>query len=171
MDDILKNICVDSLSPDVVFGNGDDGGGYANKKNTGETVNGNDVWREIGIGAGITLEEYLSKFGVGGGNGRNEIVRVGDEADNLGLFGGIELANQFQQSCVGLPGQQGVVETSPGLVIGNGKARGKRKAVVEPVVDKATQQKQKRMIKNRESAARSRERKQVSLSINISLNH
>jgi len=39
--------------------------------------------------------------------------------------------------------------------------RGKRKAVQEVVVDRATQQKQRRMIKNRESAARSRERKQV----------
>ncbi|CAJ1963583.1 unnamed protein product [Sphenostylis stenocarpa] len=39
--------------------------------------------------------------------------------------------------------------------------RGKRKAVEEPVVDKATLQKQRRMIKNRESAARSRERKQA----------
>ncbi|KAL9321446.1 hypothetical protein ACSQ67_013285 [Phaseolus vulgaris] len=39
--------------------------------------------------------------------------------------------------------------------------RGKRKAVQEVVVDRATQQKQRRMIKNRESAARSRERKQL----------
>lgn len=39
--------------------------------------------------------------------------------------------------------------------------RGKRKIVEEPIVDKVTLQKQKRMIKNRESAARSRERKQV----------
>ncbi|RDX79667.1 G-box-binding factor 4, partial [Mucuna pruriens] len=39
--------------------------------------------------------------------------------------------------------------------------RGKKRAVEEAVVDKATLQKQKRMIKNRESAARSRERKQA----------
>jgi len=39
--------------------------------------------------------------------------------------------------------------------------RGKRKAVEEAVMDRATLQKQRRMIKNRESAARSRERKQV----------
>ncbi|KAF7842674.1 bZIP transcription factor 12-like [Senna tora] len=38
--------------------------------------------------------------------------------------------------------------------------RGKRRVVEEPV-DKATLQKQRRMIKNRESAARSRERKQA----------
>lgn len=42
------------------------------------------------------------------------------------------------------------------------RGRGKRKVLLEDVVvDKATQQKQRRMIKNRESAARSRERKQA----------
>ena len=45
----------------------------------------------------------------------------------------------------------------------NGSARvGKRPRVLEPL-DKAAQQRQRRMIKNRESAARSRERKQVPL--------
>ncbi|EYU35424.1 hypothetical protein MIMGU_mgv1a016878mg [Erythranthe guttata] len=40
--------------------------------------------------------------------------------------------------------------------------KGKRRAAVEEApLDKATQQKQRRMIKNRESAARSRERKQA----------
>ena len=45
----------------------------------------------------------------------------------------------------------------------HGGRRVKRKSVVEEplVVDKVTLQKQRRMIKNRESAARSRERKQV----------
>ncbi|RZB95786.1 G-box-binding factor 4-like isoform X2 [Glycine soja] len=42
----------------------------------------------------------------------------------------------------------------------NSVQKGKRRAVEEPV-DKATLQKQRRMIKNRESAARSRERKQA----------
>ena len=44
---------------------------------------------------------------------------------------------------------------------GGGVGRGKRRIVEEPPMDKATQQKQRRMIKNRESAARSRERKQA----------
>ena len=44
--------------------------------------------------------------------------------------------------------------------VGGGGGRGKRRAVEEHL-DKATLQKQRRMIKNRESAARSRERKQV----------
>ncbi|XP_027163718.1 bZIP transcription factor 12-like [Coffea eugenioides] len=46
---------------------------------------------------------------------------------------------------------------------GSGSGRGKRRApaVEDVALDKATQQKQRRMIKNRESAARSRERKQA----------
>lgn len=51
---------------------------------------------------------------------------------------------------------------------GTGSGRGKRRAppVEEVALDKATQQKQRRMIKNRESAARSRERKQVPFIVN-----
>ncbi|KAM1973716.1 hypothetical protein FF1_020108 [Malus domestica] len=44
---------------------------------------------------------------------------------------------------------------------GGGGRAGKRRVVQEAPLDKATQQKQRRMIKNRESAARSRERKQA----------
>ncbi|KAL2537083.1 G-box-binding factor 4 [Forsythia ovata] len=58
------------------------------------------------------------------------------------------------------------VEFGNGMVAvgrsGGGSGRGKRRAAVQEVfLDKATQQKQRRMIKNRESAARSRERKQA----------
>ncbi|KAL9141282.1 hypothetical protein ABFS82_14G092400 [Erythranthe guttata] len=52
------------------------------------------------------------------------------------------------------------VEFGSGMAAVSGK--GKRRAAVEEApLDKATQQKQRRMIKNRESAARSRERKQA----------
>ncbi|KAK7328231.1 hypothetical protein VNO77_22333 [Canavalia gladiata] len=44
---------------------------------------------------------------------------------------------------------------------GNDAVGGKRRVLEEPSLDKATLQKQRRMIKNRESAARSRERKQA----------
>ncbi|XP_047341815.1 G-box-binding factor 4-like [Impatiens glandulifera] len=54
-----------------------------------------------------------------------------------------------------------VVVSSGGVSGSGGGVRGKRRAVEEEPLDKATQQKQRRMIKNRESAARSRERKQV----------
>ncbi|XP_071698139.1 G-box-binding factor 4-like [Rutidosis leptorrhynchoides] len=75
--------------------------------------------------------------------------------------GGV-VAGSFQ----GVPQQQHmqfVTALGGSAVAGGGcSGRGKRKVVVEDQpVDKATQQKQRRMIKNRESAARSRERKQA----------
>lgn len=55
-----------------------------------------------------------------------------------------------------------LIQRQQGQAVMVGGRRGKRRAAPEnPPVDKATQQKQRRMIKNRESAARSRERKQV----------
>ncbi|PON83879.1 Basic-leucine zipper transcription factor [Trema orientale] len=104
-----------------------------------------DVWNSIvagrtdrraesGENGGVmTLEDYL----------RDEDVRV-----PVGY-------GQFQMPSQGVEG--------PVVVYGNGSGgsgRGKRKVVEEPL-DKATEQKQRRMIKNRESAARSRERKQA----------
>ncbi|XP_062227063.1 bZIP transcription factor 12-like [Phragmites australis] len=47
-----------------------------------------------------------------------------------------------------------------GGVGGNGRGRGRKRQLMDPV-DRALMQRQKRMIKNRESAARSRERKQA----------
>lgn len=79
-------------------------------------------------------------------------------------------AAQFQVSTVGYGVESvGFGNGIEGAIVavgnggGGGGGRGKRRAVEEVPVDKATQQKQRRMIKNRESAARSRERKQVSL--------
>ncbi|PON60238.1 Basic-leucine zipper transcription factor [Parasponia andersonii] len=104
-----------------------------------------DVWNSIVAGRAdrraesgenggvMTLEDYL----------RDEDVRV-----PVGY-------GQFQMPSQGVEG--------PVVVYGNGSGgsgRGKRK-VVEAPLDKATEQKQRRMIKNRESAARSRERKQA----------
>ncbi|GJW53183.1 G-box-binding factor 4-like protein, partial [Tanacetum coccineum] len=39
--------------------------------------------------------------------------------------------------------------------------RGKRRPILDPLQDKAAQQRERKMIKNREPAARSRERKQA----------
>lgn len=76
-----------------------------------------------------------------------------------GAFGGLESQLGFGN---------GMVASASAVIggqVGNGStsARGKRRAapVEEVALDKATQQKQRRMIKNRESAARSRERKQA----------
>lgn len=124
-----------------------------------------DVWKEIVAGADqrreaatdqeITLEDFLSKATAA----REEDVRVPVISEPRGYDVDSTLNNQFQ-----IPSQQleGAMVGYAGGIDGRmvGVGRGKRRAVEQPV-DKATQQKQRRMIKNRESAARSRERKQV----------
>ena len=137
-----------------------------------EIVEGGRDQRQAGAAEGgavpseeMTLEVFLAKAGAV----REEDVRglptvVADpgsyHVDATVMNGGA----QFPMTAQGMEGSS--VE-----VFGNGEGafvvgvgRGKRRAVEEPV-DKATLQKQRRMIKNRESAARSRERKQVNFLI------
>ncbi|KAK4401922.1 G-box-binding factor 4 [Sesamum angolense] len=111
----------------------------------------------------MTLEDFLAKAGA-----------VTEEDVRLPPTGGFGVettmlsaatATRVPVVCV----QNGVasgglgVDFANGVVaVGGGCGRGKRRPAVEEVpIDKATQQKQRRMIKNRESAARSRERKQA----------
>uniref|UniRef100_A0A5B6YRX2 Putative ABSCISIC ACID-INSENSITIVE 5-like protein 5 n=1 Tax=Davidia involucrata TaxID=16924 RepID=A0A5B6YRX2_DAVIN len=156
-------------------------GSFSLPKNVGnKTVD--EVWKEIVAGSRepeMTLEDFLTKAGAV----REEDVRIpvlpppppGFAVDS------IVNATQFQapphmQSSQNGPGGFGVdsmgygngidgrmvaVAAASGSGGSVGVGRGKRRAVEEPPVDRATQQKQRRMIKNRESAARSRERKQA----------
>ncbi|KAF3435004.1 hypothetical protein FNV43_RR22091 [Rhamnella rubrinervis] len=177
MDDLLKNIYSEPPPPpppqqqrqqtDAAFPAGDGGGESISRQESfslpkavgSRTVE--EVWKEMTVGVtdrrpddgdggggleGMTLEDFLTKAGAV----REEDVRVPVVA-GYGQF-------QSQPQAGG-----GVVENQM-VVYGNGSGttagRGKRRAVEEPL-DKATQQKQRRMIKNRESAARSRERKQA----------
>ncbi|XWS67606.1 hypothetical protein CRYUN_Cryun04dG0020300 [Craigia yunnanensis] len=128
-----------------------------------------EVWKEIVAGGGdqrqggpqeeMTLEDFLTKAGAVieedvGGVVNQVGVGVGVYAVDPAVINGVR--SQF--SAFGNNG--GVDHQRLVAPIGRG-ARGKRRAVEEPPLDKATQQKQRRMIKNRESAARSRERKQA----------
>jgi ABA responsive element binding factor len=72
-----------------------------------------------------------------------------------------QVLDKVEGSIVGF-GNGVEVELVAGSGGGGGGGRGKRgRTVVMEPLDKAAQQRQRRMIKNRESAARSRERKQV----------
>ncbi|XP_073024133.1 bZIP transcription factor 12-like [Primulina eburnea] len=174
MEDILNNIYSDSDS-------------FAPETNSGDVVkNGsktvNEVWRDIvsgGAGGGepaMTLEVFLAKAGVVNEEdvGVSEAVKMAPAPQTLPQMGMMSPATgvpavQFPPVvCV----QNGMGAGGFGMEFGNGVAavggggggsgRGKRRATVEEAsLDKATQQKQRRMIKNRESAARSRERKQA----------
>lgn len=136
--------------------------------------NGNNTAEEM------TLEDFLTKAGavreedvrLGGGGGGALVPVAGAYGVNNGGGGGGGGGGQFGME-VGFDGRMvvgGGVSAVPVPVPvpvsvvgggGGGGGRGKRRAIEEPLLDKATQQKQRRMIKNRESAARSRERKQV----------
>ncbi|CAI0396135.1 unnamed protein product [Linum tenue] len=113
------------------------------------------MWKEIVSGRKelkeepdemMTLEDFLAKAGaveVGGDDDEDEVKmpELASERPNA-----IHMLDKVEGSIVGF---------------GNG-GRGKRgRAPVLEQLDKAAQQRQKRMIKNRESAARSRERKQA----------
>ncbi|KAI6703974.1 hypothetical protein NL676_013110 [Syzygium grande] len=135
IDDLLKNIYSDDspATPDPSLfnhggaslpgGSGADDGGDAG---VGTTVD--EVWKEIVAGSDgasgmleeeLTLEDFLTKNGA---------VREEDVGGTVGVGDGVSNNN--------------------GGIVGRSMVRrGKRRAVEEPV-DKATQQKQRRMIKN-----------------------
>ncbi|CAI9103939.1 OLC1v1002536C2 [Oldenlandia corymbosa var. corymbosa] len=155
----------------------------------GKTVD--EVWKEIvtgGEAAGskeprMTLEDFLTKAGavseedvrgapsqVSAGYGMDTMMNAAVPVqfpaapgplvhmqNGQGGFG-METHMGFANGMVPAPVAGSV---RPGS--GGGGGRGKRRVppVEDVALDKATQQKQRRMIKNRESAARSRERKQA----------
>ena len=105
----------------------------------------------------MALEDFLAKAGAAE---EEEEAAVKVEAAE-GLSGGVFTFDQMEMSP--FPSERvvdGVVGFGNEVEVVGG--RGKRRAALEPL-DKAAQQRQRRMIKNRESAARSRERKQVNL--------
>ncbi|WOL03527.1 ABSCISIC ACID-INSENSITIVE 5-like protein 2 isoform X2 [Canna indica] len=168
MEDLFRNICGNNAG---AFGDGGEGaasvsrqGSFAVPKSVGEkTVE--EVWREItagrntdgesGPGAEMTLEDFLARAGAVG----EEDVGVPSGSSQGGFRPNQMMGDQFGQP------QPLAVENSV-LGFGNGSegagkgGRGRKRAALDPV-DRAALQRQKRMIKNRESAARSRERKQA----------
>ncbi|KAL8205808.1 hypothetical protein R6Q57_009359 [Mikania cordata] len=162
MDDLLKHIYEDSRPVPENFAAV--GGGKAV----------DERWKEIGDPE-MTLEDYLTKAGavreedivklppVSAPAGVSEYSGVIDPIICAGAGSGTGTGPVIGAPFLGQPQQHMQFASAIGANAGSGGGgRGKRKVVVEdPPVDKATQQKQRRMIKNRESAARSRERKQA----------
>ncbi|KAF5731977.1 ABSCISIC ACID-INSENSITIVE 5-like protein 7 [Tripterygium wilfordii] len=160
MDDLLKNIYASASPPPQVLTESQAPFPSAPDARDGDGCIGNtksveEVWKEIvaggnqrlpvtGGGPGeITLEDFLTKAGA-----------VSEED--------VRMHNQVEARAAAVY----TVDASVGYAnggIGTGETvrRGGKRRVEERPLDKATQQKQRRMIKNRESAARSRERKQA----------
>ncbi|XP_039133422.1 bZIP transcription factor 12-like isoform X2 [Dioscorea cayenensis subsp. rotundata] len=122
---------------------------YGDTAVEGRTVE--EMWREMSGGrrgedGEMTLEDFLARAGA---------VR---EEDVRAMAGSV-----FGVDSVGLGIENQVLGFGNGVEEGGdlGKGgRGRKRSAMDPV-DRATLQRQKRMIKNRESAARSRERKQA----------
>jgi ABA responsive element binding factor len=105
-----------------------------------------EVWKEI----------------IGGSSGGEEVAVAGGGAAEMTLE---DFLAREKEDGVRVPGPSAALEehAAMGFLNGAGAARGgrgKKRQMIDPM-DRATMQRQKRMIKNRESAARSRERKQV----------
>lgn len=147
--------------------------GDRNSVNNGKSVD--DVWKEIVSGEQkrimmkeeaqeelMTLEDYLAKAAMDDDDAANmdsdEIdVKIPPERlNNNGSF-----TFDFPMMSQPQPQRQSSFQMIEGSMGGGGGMRGKRGRVVMEAMDKAAAQRQKRMIKNRESAARSRERKQA----------
>lgn len=135
----------------------------------GIVAGGSSDQRQGGASEKVTLEEFLmNKTGAAVRDGE---LGVGPVVDQVGVGVGTVRAGGFTPvdpavinggQFPGFVNNGGADHPPPRLAGPSGGGRGKRRAMVEePPVDKATQQKQRRMIKNRESAARSRERKQA----------
>ena len=142
-----------------------------------ENKTADDIWREIVVGRKemkdepdemMTLEDFLAKAGavdVVGEDG-DEVKMPPPERLSGGLYtfdslppSSFQVLDKLEGSIVGF-GDGMEVELVAGSGSGGGRGKRGRGVVMEPL-DKAAQQRQRRMIKNRESAARSRERKQV----------
>ncbi|CAA0831054.1 Basic-leucine zipper (bZIP) transcription factor family protein [Striga hermonthica] len=174
MDDILRNIYSDSdaFAQDNNAGDGAGGGEGSAADGGGEEMgiaNGSktvdEMWSEIVSGSAeprMTLEDFLAKAGAGD----EEDARVPEAAVTVGpavpgVFGMDAIVMNPASAAVQFAPPPAVcVQNGFGVEFGSGRGR-RRVAVEEAPLDKATQQKQRRMIKNRESAARSRERKQA----------
>nr|POE57342.1 g-box-binding factor 4 [Quercus suber] len=177
MDDLLKNLystSSDQFADGTTSAGG--GGGGAGGAGGGGDKTVDEVWKEIVAGtAGTTTnaDNHSKVEEISGSNGNNTAeemtledfltkagaVREEDFGMEVGFDGRMVVGGGGVSAVpvpVPVPVQVSVVGGG-----GGGGGRGKRRAIEEPLLDKATQQKQRRMIKNRESAARSRERKQA----------
>ncbi|XP_072980399.1 bZIP transcription factor 12-like isoform X2 [Typha angustifolia] len=184
MDDLIRNVYAEEGPP--AYGSGEGGaaaelsrqGSFLLPKGMG-SMTVEEVWREIsggkrasgvddgGDGGGersgyteavpaangeVTLEDFLTRAGAV----REEDVRV-PPGSMPGGFGVDPVSGQQQMSF-----ENPILSFGNGMESGGGgrAGRGRKRTVLDPE-DTVALQRQKRMIKNRESAARSRERKQA----------
>ncbi|KAL6848826.1 hypothetical protein ACP4OV_021409 [Aristida adscensionis] len=158
MDDILRNI----YGPDAAAAGGGGGGGgpagsaapaspEATVRRTAE-----EVWKEISAAGGLSAPAPppapVPAAATGAGGGAAEMTLEDFLAREPG---GARAARVEGNLPLGFPDGDGIES-----VAGGGGGRSRKRALTDPT-DRAAMQRQKRMIKNRESAARSRDRRQA----------
>ena len=120
-----------------------------------------EVWKEItgggGSGEAVAAQAVVPAGGAGSGAGTGGPEMTLE--DFLAREGAVK-EDEVRISGPSAPVMGFLAGTEGVGVAGGGGGRGRKRQLMDPV-DRAAMQRQKRMIKNRESAARSRERKQV----------
>ncbi|XVE67325.1 hypothetical protein DITRI_Ditri08aG0151600 [Diplodiscus trichospermus] len=176
MDDLLKNIysspppppTTSDAHPQFPGSSLSREGSFSFPKDVGDK-SVDEVWKEIVAGGGdqrqegppegMTLEDFLTKAeAIGEEDGRGVVNQVGVGA---GVYAVDPVAVNGDGSQFSAFGNNRGFDHRISVATEGKGARGKRRAMGGPPLDKATEQKQRRRIKNRESAARSRERKQA----------
>jgi len=155
MDDIIRNI----YGPEAVAG-----GGAAEPSPAPAAVarrTSEEVWKEISAAGGLSVPALAppppATAGGSGARGAGGGAAEMTLEDFLARDSGARAVAAAEGNMVlGFP-----VPDGDAAGAGAGAARGARKRALVNPADRAVMQRQKRMIKNRESAARSRDRKQV----------
>ncbi|KAL5231196.1 hypothetical protein ABZP36_029972 [Zizania latifolia] len=153
MDDILRNIYGEAPPPGAageVLAETDPVTEVAARRTAEE------VWKEISSAGGLSAPAPAPPAGAGGGGGGPEMTLE----DFLAREDDPRVTAMEGTMTVGFPDGAEGVGTVGGGRGGAGGGRGRKRALMDPA-DRAAMQRQKRMIKNRESAARSREKKQA----------
>ncbi|XP_062231477.1 bZIP transcription factor 12-like [Phragmites australis] len=148
MDDIIRNI----YGPDAVDGGGPTEPAPAPPEAAARRTS-EEVWKEISATGGLSAPPPAAASGAGGGGSGAAVMTL---EDFLARDTGARAAGMEGNMVLGFPDDG--VESA-----GGGGGRGRKRAPMDPT-DRAAMQRQKRMIKNRESAARSRDRKQAYVS-------
>ncbi|XP_074569945.1 bZIP transcription factor 12-like [Curcuma longa] len=126
------------------------------------------VWKEVTSGGGlgyegaaacgeVTLEDFLARNGA---MTAGDVVAPLEEQEKAEVSVDPVISDRLRRQ-----EQHALLDTAvlgfTNGVVGGGRRRARKRPALDNLVDKADLRRQKRMIKNRESAARSRERKQA----------
>uniref|UniRef100_A0A0E0HF19 BZIP domain-containing protein n=3 Tax=Oryza TaxID=4527 RepID=A0A0E0HF19_ORYNI len=161
MDDILRNIYGEAAPPPGAAGSapapppaGEAAGAPVAEVAARRTAE--EVWKEISSSGGLSAPGPAPAAGAAGRSGGPEMTLE----DFLAREDDPRATAVEGNMVVGFPNGTEGVGTAGGGRGGGGGGRGRKRTLMDPA-DRAAMQRQKRMIKNRESAARSRERKQA----------